>query len=152
MCPIIADGLQEYRKFTMASNSIMQDIGNLLSQGKSSREVIQLGYATGTVYKVQRQLRQQQQNRKGPVQKMEREQSMSEREAPDELSAEDAEFFRCLFEPADEPAQSDALRIELDEARDRIEELEREANKVQVLQEWVHTLEAEAEAGVECRR
>jgi hypothetical protein len=39
------------------SSNIMQGIRNLLSQGKSSREVIQLGYAPGTVYKVQRQMK-----------------------------------------------------------------------------------------------
>jgi DNA-binding CsgD family transcriptional regulator len=41
----------------MPSNSIMQEIRKLLSQGKSSSEVIALGYKPPTVYKVQRQLR-----------------------------------------------------------------------------------------------
>jgi uncharacterized protein YoaH (UPF0181 family) len=41
----------------MASNGIMEDIRNLLSQGMSSAEVIALGYKPPTVYKVQRQLR-----------------------------------------------------------------------------------------------
>ena len=36
----------------------MQQISTLLSKGKSSRELIDLGYAPGTVYKVQRKYRQ----------------------------------------------------------------------------------------------
>ena len=36
---------------------VMQRIGTLLSEGKSSRELIDLGYAPGTVYKVQREFR-----------------------------------------------------------------------------------------------
>ena len=35
----------------------MQRIGTILSKGKSSRELIDLGYAPGTVYKVQRVIR-----------------------------------------------------------------------------------------------
>ncbi len=41
----------------MENRGIMQQVRELLSQGKASREVIQLGYAPGTVYKVQRQVR-----------------------------------------------------------------------------------------------
>ena len=137
----------------MTSKSIMQDIRSLLSQGKSSTEVIALGYKPPTVYKVQRQLRQKHQpNGRAPVQLMDQNQSITDREGQDGLSAEDAEFFRCFFEPADDATQSDALRTELDQARDRIDELEAEAGKVQVLQERVHTLEAEAAAGVALRR
>jgi DNA repair exonuclease SbcCD ATPase subunit len=47
----------------------------------------------------------------------------------------------------DESAQPGDRRTELDQARSRIEELEKEAGQVQRLQERVHTLEAEAEAG-----
>lgn len=42
-----------------STGGIMAEIRTLLSQGKSSREVIALGYKAGTVYKVQRQLRSQ---------------------------------------------------------------------------------------------
>jgi exonuclease VII large subunit len=38
-------------------DGIMQAVRELLAQGMSSREVIEKGYAPGTVYKVQRQLR-----------------------------------------------------------------------------------------------
>ncbi len=41
----------------MPGNSVMQEIRDLLSQGKPSSEVIALGYKPPTVYKVQRQLR-----------------------------------------------------------------------------------------------
>jgi hypothetical protein len=131
----------------------MQDIRTLLSQGKSSAEVIALGYKPPTVYKVQRQLRQKQQpNGRAPLLPMDQNQSITDREGSEELSAEDAEFFRCLYESADEAALSDALRIELGQARESIKGLESEAGRVQVLQEQVKTLEAEAEAGVELRR
>ena len=40
----------------MDNDGIMQQVRGLLSEGKSSREVIQLGYAPGTVYKAQRQI------------------------------------------------------------------------------------------------
>jgi hypothetical protein len=43
----------------MSNDGIMDQIKRLLSQGKSSREIIQLGYAPGSVYKAQRQMRQQ---------------------------------------------------------------------------------------------
>ena len=131
----------------MASNNIMQDIRNLLSEGKSSGEVIALGYKPPTVYKVQRQLRQKQQpNGRAPLQLMDQDQSITDREGPDELSAEDAEFFRCFFEPTDEPTQSDALRTELDEARDRIEELEAELKEAEDLKARLKELEAQAES------
>ena len=41
-----------------AEKGVMEEIRELLSLGMSSREVIDLGYAPGTVYKVQRQLRE----------------------------------------------------------------------------------------------
>ena len=83
----------------MGNDRIMQQVRGLLSQGKSSREVIQLGYAPGTVYRVQRQLRLKQTNREEPAPVVDQDQSISDWEEPEELSAEDAEFFRCLFGP-----------------------------------------------------
>ena len=50
----------------MESNGIMAEIRTQLSNGKSSGEVIALGYKASTVYKVQRQLRSQLLHR-GPV-------------------------------------------------------------------------------------
>ena len=41
----------------MNTNGIMEDIRNLLNEGKLSAEVIGLGYAKSSVYKAQRQLR-----------------------------------------------------------------------------------------------
>jgi hypothetical protein len=125
----------------------MDQIRKLLSQGKSSREIIQLGYAAGTVYKVQRQLRPKQPTGEEPALVMDETPSISDAEEPEELSAADAEFFRCLFGPVDESAQASDLRAELDQAQSRIEELEEEVSQVQALQERVHTLEAEAKAG-----
>lgn len=42
----------------MENTGIMQEVKELLASGKSSREVIDAGYAPGTVYKVQHSLRQ----------------------------------------------------------------------------------------------
>jgi hypothetical protein len=41
----------------MDTKGVMQQIRELLSEGKSSKEVIALGYASGSVYKIQRQMR-----------------------------------------------------------------------------------------------
>jgi hypothetical protein len=41
----------------MVGKGIMQEIREHLAQGKSSQEVIALGYAAGSVYKIQQQLR-----------------------------------------------------------------------------------------------
>lgn len=136
----------------MGNDRIMQQVRGLLSQGKSSREVIQLGYAPGTVYRVQRQLRLKQTNREEPAPVVDQDQSISDWEEPEELSAEDAEFFRCLFGPVDEPAQATGLRTELDQARGHIEELKKEAGQVKALQERVYILEAEAEAALALRQ
>ena len=43
----------------MENTGVMQEIEELLSQGNSSRQVIDLGYAPGTVYGVQRRVRRQ---------------------------------------------------------------------------------------------
>jgi|GEM_PF-5738566 len=43
----------------MEKTSVMQEIGTLLTEGNSSREIIGMGYAPGTVYRVQRQVRRQ---------------------------------------------------------------------------------------------
>lgn len=44
----------------MATIGVLQQIRELLAQGHSSREVINHGYAPGSVYAVQRQLRRRQ--------------------------------------------------------------------------------------------
>ena len=43
----------------MENTGVMQEIEELLSQGNTSRQVIDLGYAPGTVYGVQRRVRRQ---------------------------------------------------------------------------------------------
>jgi hypothetical protein len=42
---------------TQESTGVMHKVGELLAAGKSSREVIDMGYAPGSVYKVQRRIR-----------------------------------------------------------------------------------------------
>lgn len=51
----------------MSTISIMQDIRELLSQGKSSIQIIALGHKPPTVYKVQRQIRQQDRGNTGEL-------------------------------------------------------------------------------------
>ncbi len=41
----------------MRDHGVLQEIRDLLALGKPSREVIEMGYAPGSVYKAQRQLR-----------------------------------------------------------------------------------------------
>src|SRR5918992_1001842 len=48
---------QGVRAVSMDTKGVLQQIREHLAQGKSSQEVIALGYAAGSVYKVQRQLR-----------------------------------------------------------------------------------------------
>ena len=43
----------------MPTTGVMQEIRNLLAEGKSSGQLIQMGYAPGTVYKVQRRWRRE---------------------------------------------------------------------------------------------
>ena len=43
----------------MENTGVMQEIEELLAQGNTSRQVIDLGYAPGTVYGVQRRVRRQ---------------------------------------------------------------------------------------------
>jgi hypothetical protein len=45
------------RTVSMDTKGVMQQIRDHLAQGKSSQEVIALGYAPGSVYKIQRQMR-----------------------------------------------------------------------------------------------
>lgn len=130
----------------MASNSIMEDIRNLLSQGKSSTEVISLGYKPPTVYKVQRRLRQQQPNGKAPVQVVNQNNFISDREEQEESSFESIECFQSLDEPVDKPAQSSDPLVQLNQAQCRIEELEEEAREAQNLRARLKELEAKAES------
>jgi DNA repair exonuclease SbcCD ATPase subunit len=133
----------------MASNGIMQDIRDLLSQGHTSSQVIALGNKPSTVYKVQRQLRQKQQrNGTAPAQAAGQVQPPNDPELPEESNDEnygDGGFLDYLFGPVKEPTESDRLRGELDRARRRIEELELKAGKVHALQIRVQGLEAENE-------
>src|ERR687895_2231724 len=51
----------------MATKGVMQQIQERVAQGKSSQEVISLGYAPGSVYKVQRQLRHSREEKEEPA-------------------------------------------------------------------------------------
>jgi DNA repair exonuclease SbcCD ATPase subunit len=124
----------------------MRDIRNLLSQGRSSTEVIALGYKPPTVYKVQRQFRWQQPNGMAPSQEVDQGQVMSDREGQEELSDEAAEDFWGLFNPAAKPNRFEVLQEELSQARDRIKELERQVKEAEKLKARLKELEAQAQS------
>lgn len=130
----------------MATNGIMQDIRTLLTQGQTSSQVIALGNKPSTVYKVQRQLRQQQRNTTAPTGATEQDQPISGQEVPEGSTNEGFSYFFSRFRQVPEPTEADILRAELGQARSRIEELEQEAGDVQTLQNQVQALEAEVEA------
>jgi hypothetical protein len=111
----------------MTSNSIMQDIRNLLSQGRSSREVIQLGYAPGTVYKVQRRLRRTgQPEGQAPVQVRDQALQKSDREEQEGSADDVVEDWWAFFEALENPDPTDTLRSDLDQAQEHIKELEKQ--------------------------
>jgi hypothetical protein len=102
----------------MAGHGVMQEIRTLLSQGKSSGEVIALGYKPPTVYKVQRQLnRKIQGGGSSPVQALGQAPVMTvNTQARPDLEAENEEL-RAEIEGLQEKAEeAETLRLQLDQA------------------------------------
>jgi DNA repair exonuclease SbcCD ATPase subunit len=153
----------------MSGNSIMQEIRNLLSSGRSSSEVITLGYKPPTVYKVQRQLRKKcQGNNKIPAPQNEPVPAATTEAEGDAKKAGPPSLQEWLkrhgweYKRAEsnknsqgsetpegqhqlEPAEPSPLQSKLDQALSRIEELEAEAHQVKALRKQVHSLEVEAQ-------
>lgn len=135
----------------MSSNGIMEDIRNLLSEGKSSGEVIALGYKAPTVYKVQRQLRKISQGN-GRVATPENAQlsaTDADLKARSELEAENG---RLSQEVVDLEGQLErildgdvALKGEVQALQERVSALQTEANAACQLRQRVKDLEGRLE-------
>src|ERR671914_419566 len=100
----------------MPGNSIMEEIRNLLSQGKSSSEVIALGYKPPTVYKVQRQLRK---NGKDNIKSLNLRNNPIPAAGPSQLHAENADLQQRIATLEAELVEAAFLRSELDLVRSR---------------------------------
>ena len=106
----------------MNTNGIMEDIRSLLNEGRSSADVIALGYAPSSVYKAQRQLRKTTGRTDQPVTQVLVTNMASE--GWSELREENARLRQQVSLLEEMTAERDALREELDLAQSRIEELE----------------------------
>jgi DNA repair exonuclease SbcCD ATPase subunit len=129
-------------EYTVTGTGIMAEIRDLLSQGKSSSEVIALGYKPSTVYKVQRQLRK---SGKDNIKALHLKNSLIPVAGPPQLHAENADLQQRIATLEAELAEAASLRSELDLARSHIDELEAEAHRVQGLQDQVRSLQLEAQ-------
>jgi hypothetical protein len=99
----------------MVDKGIMQQVRELLMEGKSSQEVIALGYAPGSVYKVQRQLRFNSRD-KQPVSAQpgpEIHVSVVDTEALTRLEAENAELGTKMAELLQEVEEVTSLQHQL---------------------------------------
>ena len=95
----------------MTGTGIMAEIRDLLSQGKTSSEVIALGYKPPTVYKVQRQL-----NKRGPdnIKALNLGNDPAPLAAPAHLQAENAELQQRIAMLKAELTEAASLRSELE--------------------------------------
>jgi hypothetical protein len=150
----------------------MQEIRNLLSSGRSSSEVITLGYKPPTVYKVQRQLRKKgqhtpiasaPQNEPVPAATTEAEGETKEAGPPSlqewlkrhgwvdkraeaTTSPQESGMSDSQHQlgPADDQlAENNPLQSELAQAHSHIQELEAEVKDVQILREQIRALQVE---------
>ena len=124
---------------------VMEEIRRLWSEGMSSSELIRVGYAPGTVYKVQRQMRRRCQGRdKEATKSMRQTTTVDERHLVKikELETENdglEGWVELLQERLDE---QDSLGSQLKDARGRIQKLEAEVERKRALEEQVRTLES----------
>lgn len=95
----------------MQSNGVLQAIRGLVVEGRSSRELINMGYAPGSVYRAQRQLR-----RRWPTTQAGRSQPTGQ--PPTQGNSEQAELARLR-------AENDILAQEAAALRDQITQLSR---------------------------
>lgn len=136
------------RTVSMEIKGVMQEIRDMLAQGKSAAEVIALGYKPPTVYKVQRCL-----NRKGQSDAIALRQTGAPAPASSvdpqvlaALQAKNAELEQWRNRLLDDLAEADQDRFELYEAEERSE-----AEK-KSLEDRVKTLETEAAAAGQLRQ
>jgi len=128
----------------MNTSGIMEDIRNLLNEGKPSAEVIGLGYAPSSVYKAQRQLRKVSDRTDQPVTQVLVTNMASE--GWSELREENSRLRQQLSLLEELPAERDTLQEELEVARSRIEELEAKLSQAQQLRNRLAAIEPEARA------
>ena len=134
----------------MNTNGIMEDIRSLLNEGKSSAEVIALGYAPSSVYKAQRQLRKSTDRSDQPVTQVLVTNMASESWL--ELREENTKLRQQVSQLEELTAERDALREELELSQSRIEDLEAKAGQVQQLRDRLAAIEPEAREAGELRQ
>ncbi len=117
----------------MNTSGIMEDIRNLLNEGRSSAEVIALGYAPSSVYKAQRQLRKATDRADQPVTQV-----LVTNMAPErwlELREENTKLRLQVSQLEEVTGERDDLRKEMALAQGRIEDLKAEARQAQQLRD-----------------
>jgi hypothetical protein len=112
----------------MDTKGVMQQIREHLAQGKSSQEVIALGYAPGSVYKVQRQLRRRNEEKEEPAAR-----STAEAQVPvvnsevlirmERLETENAELRTQMVDLLQEVKRVTSLQYQLDQLQRGFEKL-----------------------------
>ena len=134
----------------MNTTGIMEDIRSRLNEGRSSTEVIALGYTASSVYKAQRQLRKATGRTDQPVTQV-----LVTNMAPEswsELREENAKLRQQVSLLEELTAEREILREELDLAQSRIEDLEAEESQAQQLRVRLAAIEPEARAAGELRQ
>ena len=134
----------------MNTDGIMENIRNLLNEGRSSAEVIALGYAPSSVYKAQRQLRKPTDRTDQPVTHVLVTNMASE--GWSELREENAKLRQQVSLLEEVTSERDTLGEELELAQSRIEELEANASQAQQLRDRLAAIEPEARAAGELRQ
>ena len=134
----------------MNTSGIMEDIRNLLNEGKASADVIALGYAPSSVYKAQRQLRKATDWSDQPVTQVLVTNMASE--GWSELREENSKLRQQVSLLEELTGERDTLREELELARSQIEELEAKASQAQQLRIRLAAIEPEARAAVKLRQ
>ena len=134
----------------MNTTGIMEDIRSLLNEGRSSAEVIALGYAPSSVYKAQRQLRKATDRTDQPVTQVLVTNMASDGWA--ELREENTKLRLQVSVLEELTAERDTLREELELAGSRIEDLEAKASQAKQLRDRLASIEPEARAAGKLRQ
>ena len=130
----------------MPNNGIMKEIRSLLDQDKSNAEIIALGFKPSTVYKAQRQLRQENpSSAEMPPQDMTAVLAASSDPGPgSEPEEEDSHLTQQMVRLEEQATEIASLQEQLAQTLDRIAQLEIEAGEVQALRERAAVLEPKA--------
>ena len=134
----------------MNTLGIMEDIRSLLNEGRTSAEVISMGYAPSSVYKAQRQVRKATDRTEQPMTQVLVTNMASE--GWTELREENTKLRQQASLMEELTEEQDTLREELELARSQIEELEAKASQAQQLRIRLAAIEPEARAAGELRQ